>query len=247
MKFEIITVFPEVFPGALSAGLIGRAIQEKKIIIECHNPRDMTTDKHRTVDDTPFGGGPGMVMKVEPLFECVESLGEPRPFVILLSPQGIRFDQKIARWILNQQKRIALICGRYEGVDERVRTHLVDLDLSIGDFILSGGEVAAMVVIESVGRLISGVVGNSESVTGDSLEDNLLKYPQYTRPRDFRGLSVPEVLLSGNHAKIEQWRRDQAILSTKTRRPDLFTCNTTTKNGKRPITSSGDGIKEESE
>jgi tRNA (guanine37-N1)-methyltransferase len=247
MIFEIVTIFPEVFPGVLAAGLIGQAIRDKTIEIRCHNPRDVTVDVHRTVDDAPYGGGAGMVMKPEPLFASIENMGEPRPFVILLSPQGTRFNQQIARRIADQHDRVALICGRYEGVDERVRTHLADLDLSIGDFVLSGGEIAAMAVIESIGRLIPGVVGNTESVSGDSLEENLLKYPQYTRPRDFRGLMVPDILLSGNHAKIEQWRREQALNGTKTRRPDLFSCKTADENGKKPITSYDEAINEESE
>lgn len=231
MRFDVISVFPEVFPGVLGVGVIGQALTDGLIEIRCHNPRDFTRDKHRTVDDTPYGGGAGMVMKPEPLFECLESLGEPAPLKILLSPQGMLFNQKIARNIRAHYSRIALICGRYEGVDERVRAHMVDLDLSIGDYILSGGEIAAMVVIETIARLIPGVVGNHESVATDSLEEDLLKYPQYTRPSEYRGLKVPEVLLSGHHAMIEKWRREQAVEGTRTRRPDLFTCKEPGKNG----------------
>ncbi|MCD4654247.1 tRNA (guanosine(37)-N1)-methyltransferase TrmD [bacterium] len=231
MRFDIITLFPEVFPGVLGIGVIGRALENGLLVLETHNPRDFTTDRHRTVDDAPYGGGPGMVMKPEPIFQCVESLGEPEPFKILLSPQGIPFSQKIASYLFKRHKRIVLICGRYEGVDERIREGLADMDLSIGDYVLSGGEVGAMAVIEVIARLIPGVVGDRESVETDSLEDDLLKYPQYTRPGVFRGMDVPEILLSGNHGMIEKWRKQMARERTRTRRPDLFTCKNTENSG----------------
>ncbi len=239
MRFDVVTIFPETFPGVLESGLSGQALINRTIEIYCHNPRDFTSDKHRSVDDAPFGGGAGMLMKPAPLFECIEHMGQPRPFVVLLSPQGIPFNQKLARSFVDQYDRIAFICGRYEGVDERVRTNLVDMDVSIGDFVLSGGEIAAMAIIETLTRLIPGVVGNQESLTHESLENNLLKYPQYTRPRNYRGLKVPDVLLSGNHALIDKWRQEQSRLRTQTRRPDLFTCNQMNKNDKYPIASDG--------
>jgi tRNA (guanine37-N1)-methyltransferase len=240
MIFDVITIFPEIFPGVLSVGVVGQALEQGKMHIHCHNPRDFTCDRHRSVDDTPYGGGPGMLMKPEPLIACLESLVNPEPLRILLSPQGRLLNQKIAREIQGRFSRIALICGRYEGVDERVRSQ-IDLDLSIGDYVLSGGEIAAMVVIETLSRLIPGVVGNSESVDTDSLEDDLLKFPQYTRPADFRGLTVPDVLLSGNHAQIRKWRREQALLRTRTRRPDLFACKDKDINGNKPLTPDSGG------
>ncbi|HPQ41562.1 MAG TPA: tRNA (guanosine(37)-N1)-methyltransferase TrmD [bacterium] len=231
MRFEVITLFPEVFPGVLGVGVVGRALEKGLITLAMHNPRDFTRDRHRTVDDAPFGGGPGMVMKPEPLFECVENLGDPRPLRILLSPQGEPFTQDAARRLAAGASRIALICGRYEGVDERIRLGLADLDLSVGDYVLSGGEIAAMAVIETMARLIPGVVGDRESVDTDSLEGSLLKYPQYTRPREYRGMTVPDILLSGHHEEIESWRREQSLKRTKTRRPDLFSCNKSEENG----------------
>jgi tRNA (guanine37-N1)-methyltransferase len=240
MRFEIVTIFPEVFPGVLQVGVAGQALMNNLIQIHCHNPRDCTTDKHRSVDDAPFGGGAGMLMKPAPLFDCIESLGEPEPFVILLSPQGIPFNQKIAGYLVDNHDRIAFICGRYEGVDERVRSNLADMDVSVGDYVLSGGEIAAMAIVETITRLIPGVVGNAESLTKESLENNLLKYPQYTRPRNYRGLEVPEILLSGNHAAIDEWRNEQARIRTVTRRPDLFTCKDLDKNDTYRNASFGD-------
>ncbi len=224
IRFDVITLFPELFPGPLAVGVMGRAILNHLFSIHVHNPRDFTRDKHRTVDDTPYGGGPGMIMKPEPLVACIESLGNPAPLRVLLSPQGIPFTQRCAEFLIDRYSHIALICGRYEGIDERVRECSVDMDLSIGDFILTGGELAAMVVMECMARLIPGVVGDAESVSSDSFSDNLLKYPQYTRPLEFRGMKVPDVLISGNHARIDQWRKEQSLLRTQTRRPDLFSC-----------------------
>jgi len=224
VQFSIITIFPEVFPGVLGVGVIGKAIEKGLLTIDTYNPRDYTTDKHRSVDDSPYGGGPGMVMKPEPIFQCVENLGTPEPLKILLSPQGTTFTQTIARKLYADHQRLAFICGRYEGIDERIRDELIDVDISVGDYVLSGGEVAAMAIIETIARLIPGVVGDKESVETDSLEANLLKYPQYTRPASFRGMNVPEVLLSGHHGMIAEWRRKMSLDRTRARRPDLFTC-----------------------
>ncbi len=231
MKFEILTLFPEAFPGLLGMGIIGRALESGLFEIETHNPRDFTHDKHRSVDDYAFGGGPGMLMKPEPLCECLDAMGSPAPFRILLSPQGIPFTQDLALEIYTNHSRISLLCGRYEGVDERIRDHVTDLDLSIGNYVLAGGELAAMVVIETIARLIPGVVGDHDCVTGDSLSDGLLKCPQYTRPAEYRGWKVPEILLSGNHGRIDQWRKEQSLARTKSRRPDLFTCNNDSNDG----------------
>ncbi|MBN1296492.1 tRNA (guanosine(37)-N1)-methyltransferase TrmD [bacterium] len=232
MRFDVITLFPDIFPGVLGVGVVGKALERGLIRLVTHNPRDFTHDRHRTVDDAPYGGGPGMVMKPEPLYACVESLGDPPPLKILLSPQGIPFNQALARELVSRETRIALICGRYEGVDERVRMGLIDLDLSVGDYVLSGGEIAAMAIIETVARLIPGVVGDMESVDTDSLERSRLKYPQYTRPAEFRGMIVPEILISGNHARIDEWRREESLNRTRVRRPDLFACNDPVENGK---------------
>ncbi len=228
MRFDVITLFPEAFPGILGKGVIGRAISKGIIRIETHNPRDFTTDRHRTVDDAPYGGGPGMVMKAQPVVECVESLDHLDPYRILLSPQGTLWNQSLAKKLSRSCRNIVLICGRYEGVDERIRDLVVDLDVSVGDYVLAGGEVAAMVIIETISRLIEGVVGDPKSVESDSLEGNLLKFPQYTRPAQFRNIPVPEILLSGNHAEIAKWRRQKSLIKTKNLRPDLFSCKTQT-------------------
>ncbi len=224
MQFDIITIFPEVFPGPLAVGVVGKAIQSGLIRVLSHNLRDHAHDRHRTVDDSAYGGGPGMVMKPEPVFECIEALNPSNAMRILLSPQGVRFTQQLAVDLLGQHQRFILICGRYEGVDERIRTHASDLDVSIGDYVLAGGELAAMVMIETMARLVPGVVGDQESVETDSLAENLLKYPQYTRPSVYRGHEVPSILLSGNHEEIRAWRRSEAIRRTRTQRPDLFAC-----------------------
>ncbi|MDH5185938.1 MAG: tRNA (guanosine(37)-N1)-methyltransferase TrmD [candidate division WOR-3 bacterium] len=221
MLFQIITIFPEFFSGPLACGVL-RIAHEKKIAgIETINLRDFTHDNYRTVDDAPFGGGAGMILKPEPIFEAVEKIKQDGSHSILLSPQGRRFDQKVAAG-LSQKTHIIIICGRYKGVDERVRKFLVDDEISIGDYILSGGEAAALVIIEAVVRLLPGVVGDEESITTDSFSQNLLDAPYYTRPREFRGLKVPEVLVSGNHEAIRQWRRFQALKATKERRPELL-------------------------
>jgi tRNA (guanine37-N1)-methyltransferase len=222
VDIDILTLFPEVFQGVFNFGIFQRAVEQKLVNIAVHNIRHYTHDKHRTVDDYPYGGGAGMVLKPDPIFEAVESLEkEAETPVILLSPQGRLFCQKIAQE-LSSYRRLILICGHYEGVDERVSEHLVTDEISVGDYVLSGGEPAAMVVVDAVVRLLPGVLGSAESLVDDSHVGGLLEYPQYTRPPVFRGWSVPEVLLSGNHAQIAQWRREQAIRRTMKRRPELI-------------------------
>jgi tRNA (guanine37-N1)-methyltransferase len=222
MQFHVLTIFPEMFDSPLAASLLKKA--QAKGILSCavHNLRDYTTGKHRTVDDTPYGGGQGMVMKPEPVVAALEGvcLSLANPWRIFLSPQGKTLTQaKVTE--LAHRETLVLLCGRYEGVDERIRL-FVDEELSIGDYILSGGEMAALVVIDAVARLIPGVVGRQESVEDESFSHGLLEYPHYTRPEDFRGLLVPEVLLSGNHAEIAAWRRQQSLLRTLHQRPDLL-------------------------
>lgn len=239
MTFDVITIFPEFFSSILDYGLLKRASAGGQVNIRIHDLRDSTGDRHRTVDDRPFGGGPGMVLKPEPLFRAVEALrsadmegSETRLPVILLSPQGRLFNQQIAEE-LARQSRLVLICARYEGVDERVATGLATDEISIGDYVLAGGELAAAVVMESITRLLPGVLGNEESPRQDSFSETagengfssapgLLDCPHYTRPPEFRGLRVPEVLLSGDHGAIRRWRRRQAIARTWQRRPDLL-------------------------
>ncbi len=221
MRVHIVTIFPEFFSGPFDCGPTRIAREKGVLEINLVNPRDFTTDLHRTVDDYPFGGGAGMVMKPEPICEAVESVRTPDSRVILLSPQGKRFDQAMAHR-LKELPHIVLICGRYKGVDERVRVLLVDEEVSIGDYVLAGGEAAAVVVIEAIARLLPGAVGDEDSVATDSFAQGLLDAPLYTRPREFRGLAVPEVLISGNHAAVAKWRREQALLATARRRPDLL-------------------------
>jgi tRNA (guanine37-N1)-methyltransferase len=222
VDIDILTLFPEVFQGVFNFGIFQRAVEQKLVNIGVHNIRDYTHDKHHTADDYPYGGGAGMVLKPDPIFEAVESIEkEAETPVILLSPQGRLFCQKIAQE-LSSHRRLILICGHYEGVDERVSEHLVTDEISVGDYVLSGGEPAAMVIVDAVVRLLPGVLGSAESLVDDSHVGGLLEYPQYTRPPVFRGWSVPEVLLSGNHAQIAQWRREQAIRRTMKRRPELL-------------------------
>jgi tRNA (guanine37-N1)-methyltransferase len=222
MDIDILTLFPQVFQGVFSFGIFQRAVEQKLVSIAVHNIRDYSHDKHHTVDDYPYGGGAGMVLKPDPVFEAVESIKrEAETPVILLSPQGRLFCQQIAQE-LAAYRRLILICGHYEGVDERVSEHLATDEISIGDYVLSGGEPAAVVVIDGVVRLLPGVLGSAESLLDDSHVGGLLEYPQYTRPAVFRGWSVPEVLLSGNHAQIAQWRHEQAIRRTMKRRPELL-------------------------
>ncbi len=224
MKIHVLTLFPEMMTGALSASIVGRAQTQGLVDIHLTNFRDFATDRHRTVDDSPFGGGAGMVLKPEPLFRAVEAIAEaepPRPRVVLMSPQGRPFTQAVAHE-LTLYSHVILICGHYEGFDERIRVHLADDEISIGDYVLTAGELAALVVIDAVVRLLPGVLGNGESATADSFSGGLLEFPQYTRPRDFRGLTVPDILLSGHHKEMASWRRRQSIIRTKIRRPDLL-------------------------
>lgn len=221
MKIDVLTLFPAMFAGPLDESIIMRARKKGLLDLNIHQLRDWTHDRHKTVDDKPFGGGPGMLMKCEPLFAAVESLRRAETKVILLSPSGRKFSQPIARE-LAQEKDLLLITGHYEGFDERVREGLADDELSIGDYVLTNGALPAMVVIDAVARLLPGVLGDDASSTDESFSHGLLEYPQYTRPAEFRGLQVPEVLLNGNHAEIEKWRREQAALRTKEKRPDLM-------------------------
>ena len=229
MQFEVFTLLPEVFPPYLESSILLRARQRELIDVRIHNIRDYAHDKHHVTDDTPYGGGGGMVMKPEPVFEAVESvLGlDPTPAqppatpIILLTPQGRVFTQRIAEE-LSRHERIAMLCGRYEGVDERIREHLVTDEISIGDFVLTGGELPALMVIDAVARLLPGVLGDPTGAEDDSHSMGLLEYPHYTRPPEFRGWKVPDVLLSGDHAKIEKWRREQALMRTFHKRPDML-------------------------
>jgi tRNA (guanine37-N1)-methyltransferase len=221
MKIDVLTLFPAMFAGTLDESIVKRAREAGLLDLKIHNLRDWTHDRHKTVDDRPFGGGPGMLLKVEPLFEAIESLQREKTKVILLSPSGRKFTQEIARE-LAQSEVLLLVCGSYEGFDERVREALADDELSIGDYVLTNGALPAMVVIDAVARLLPGVLGDDESSHDESFSHGLLEYPQYTRPAEFRGMKVPEVLLSGNHAEIEKWRREQAKLRTEKQRPDLL-------------------------
>jgi len=217
---EILTLFPEMFPGPLSAGVTGRGLASGLVTLSVHYLRDYTHDRHRQVDDVPYGGGAGMVLKPEPIFEAVRARAGKGP-VILLTPQGELLNQGLVRELARHDD-LYLICGRYEGVDERVATNLVDKEISIGDYVLTGGELPAMVVIDAVSRLVAGVLGSEESPKDESFDQHLLEYPHYTRPADFEGHPVPEVLRSGHHAEIERWRRAQAAERTRRRRPDLL-------------------------
>jgi len=239
MRIDIVTLFPEICRAPLSESMMKRA-QEKSIVdLHIHNLRDWTTDKHHVVDDAPFGGGQGMVMKPEPIFAAVEDLKAKTlnaqrstsnaqskikfqtPKIILMSPAGRRFDQEMARQ-LSQEPHLIIISGHYEGVDHRVIEHLIDLEISIGDYVLTNGAIAAVVLVDSIVRLLPGALGHEQSATDDSFSSDLLEAPQYTRPADFRNWKVPEILLSGNHAEILKWRKEQAINRTRNNRPDLF-------------------------
>ena len=222
MRIDIVTIFPGIFESPLRESLLGRAIGAGLVDVRVHDLRDATTDKHRQVDDESYGGGPGMVMKPEPVFAAVESLGSGDRRTLLLSPAGRRLDQDLARE-LAAESWLVLICGRYEGVDERVVEGLPAEEVSIGDYVVAGGEVPALVVLEAVTRLVPGVIGREESHEQDSFgEDGILDHPHYTRPAEFRGMRVPETLLSGNHAEIERWRREAALEKTRRNRPDLL-------------------------
>lgn len=223
MRFDILSIFPEMFPFLIDYGIVGRAVERGKIQINVVNIRDFAEGPHLMTDDRPFGGGDGMVMKPEPIFRSLESIPKVKGKrkVVLLTPQGQLFDQSIAQ-SLSTLQQIILICGRYEGVDERVRSRYVNMEISIGDYILTGGELPAMIVVEAVSRLIPGILGGERSHIEESFEDCLLEYPQYTRPRVFKGDEVPSVLLSGDHKKIRLWRRAQSIKRTLEKRPDLL-------------------------
>jgi tRNA (guanine37-N1)-methyltransferase len=220
VRVDVFTIFPDLVDGFADASLLGRARKGGLLDVRVHDLRQATSDPHRSVDDSPFGGGAGMVLMPEPLFAAVEQTDPPRP-LLLLGPGGRTFDQAWARELV-AHGGFSLLCGRYEGVDERVRRHLVDGELSIGDYVLAGGEVAAMVVLEAVGRLVPGVMGNDESAGDESFGDGLLEYPHYTRPASFRGWEVPPVLTSGDHARVDRWRRAQALRRTIEARPDLI-------------------------
>jgi tRNA (guanine37-N1)-methyltransferase len=230
LRFDIITIFPEFFREAIDCGIVRRARNAGLVEIVAHDLRQWTTDKHHVVDDRPFGGGDGMVLKPEPIFAAVEALTgaarredlPPQTRVVLLSAQGKVFSQRLAQDLSNSDLRIVLLCGRYEGVDERVSEALVTDEISIGDYVLSGGEPAAMVMIDAVVRLLPGALGSETSALYESFSEGLLDYPQYTRPPEFRGMKVPEVLLSGNHAEIARWRKEAALQKTRRKRPDLL-------------------------
>lgn len=224
LRIDLLTLFPEMFTGPVDVSIIQRARKSGLLDLRVHNLRDYTHDNYKTVDDRPFGGGPGMVLKPEPIFEAVEAVADEATRVILMSPAGRPFDQTAARE-LAREERLLFICAAYEGVDERVRQELADDELSIGDYILTNGSLAAMVVIDAVTRLLPGALGDEQSALDESFSQGLLEYPHYTRPAEYRGWKVPPVLLSGNHAEIEKWRREQAALRTQTRRPDLWKKN----------------------
>jgi len=223
MKFDILTLFPNMFLSPFKESILGKAIQRGLIQIRIINIRDFASGRHKVVDDTPYGGGQGMVMKIEPIAKAVDWIKaeDPSVWTIYLTPQGKLFNQDIAR-DLSLRSHIVLLCGRYEGVDERVREFIVDEEISIGDYVLTGGEFAAMVIIDAVSRLLPGVLGNEISAKDDSFSNPILEYPQYTRPPEFRGYEVPKVLLSGNHSAISLWRRKEALKRTSMRRPDLL-------------------------
>ena len=221
VKIDVLTLFPAMFAGPLDESIVKRARETGRLVLTVHNLRDYTHDRHKTVDDKPFGGGPGMLLKPEPIFAAVESLARERAQVILLTPSGRTFNQAIARE-LAQHEHLLLVCGSYEGFDERVREHLADDELSIGDYVLTNGALPAMVIIDAVTRLMPGVLGDDESSQDESFSHGWLEHPHYTRPADFRGMKVPEVLLSGNHAEIARWRAEQSEKRTKERRPDLM-------------------------
>ena len=246
MRIDVVTMFPKLFPGPLEAGIIGRALDDQLLCLHVHDLRGFAPGPHHQVDDETFGGGAGMVLKPEPLFAAVEhverQLRPPQPQkgpVILLSPQGKRLIQEdVVR--LSDASQLTLICGRYEGVDERVRESLIDAEISIGDFVLTGGELASMVLIEAIGRLQPGALGDPESARHDSFSDGLLDHPHYTRPAEFRALQVPPVLRSGDHGKIRRWRRQQALLNTARKRPDLLAARNLSEEEQRLLAETTD-------
>ncbi len=226
MRFDVLTLFPDMFPGYLSQSLLNKAIEKSLVSVNIHDIRVWSTDKHQKIDDRPFGGGPGMILMVEPVVNCVrtvQAMAKPAGKVIMLTPQGQRLDQKLVER-LTVEPRMILLCGRYEGFDQRVTDILEPMEVSVGDYILNGGEVAAMVMIDALVRMVPGVLGDENSSWDDSFSrgNRMLEYPQYTRPREFEGLEVPEVLLSGNHQEIERWRREKSLENTRLRRSDLI-------------------------
>ena len=226
MKFDVMTLFPDMVRGVLSESIIGRAQNGGLIGVECHDIRDYTTDKHRKVDDTPYGGGVGMVLTCQPIFDCYKSIREKIPEgnssrVIYMSPKGRIFSHEIAKE-LSSYDNLIFLCGHYEGVDQRILDEIVDEEISIGDYVVTGGEIPACIVIDAVSRLIDGVLSSSECYEGESVASGILEYPQYTKPREFHGREVPEILLSGDHAKIDRWRLEQAVEITRERRPDML-------------------------
>jgi tRNA (guanine37-N1)-methyltransferase len=255
MQFEVFTLLPEVFPSYLETSIIKRARERGLIDVRVHNIRDYTTDKHHTTDDTPYGGGGGMVMKPDPIFKAIETVldinpdqASPTPAsnipIILLTPQGRVFTQTIAQE-LSQYPRIALLCGRYEGIDERIREHLVTDEISIGDYVLTGGELPTLILIDAISRLLPDVLGDPTGAQDDSHAMGLLEYPHYTRPPEFRGWKVPDVLLTGAHAKIDKWRREQALLRTMRKRPDMLEKAELTKADKKFLDSLQPEVKSE--
>ncbi len=226
MRIDVLTLFPNMFSGPLDESIIKRARSQGLLELRIHNLRDYTHDRHRTVDDKPFGGGPGMLLKPEPVFEAIENLVEEDTRVVLLAPTGRTMNQAIVN-DLARRPQLLLVCGSYEGFDERIREHLADDELSIGDYVLTNGALPAMIIIDAVTRLLPGALGDAESALEESFSDGLLEYPQYTRPADFRGMKVPDVLLSGNHAEIAKWRLEQSRARTRERRPDLLGTNET--------------------
>ena len=224
MRFDVLTIFPEIFTSPLRYSIVKRAIDMGALELSIHNLRDYTVDKAKTTDDYPFGGGPGMIMKVEPIFNFIKAIRESDTEVILLSPQGEKFNQKLAIE-LSTRKHIVLICGRYKGVDERIREHLIDREISTGDYITSGGEIPALIIIDAVSRLLPNVLGNFDSAESDSFMNGRLDAPYYTRPREFQGMCIPSILLSGDHKKIEEWRIRESLKKTMSQRPDLLDLN----------------------
>ena len=233
MKFDILTLFPGMFSGPFDESIIKRAKDKQLIDISLHNIRDWATDRHQTADDAPYGGGAGMVMKPGPLADCIDSVKamHPSSTVVLTSPQGRRLTHRVALE-LAQRTGLIIVCGRYEGIDERIRTLYAEDDISLGDFVLSGGEIAAMTIVDSITRLIPGALGSNESAEADSFSDGLLEYPHYTRPPEFKGLTVPETLLSGNHELIRKWRRKESLRKTRILRPDLLSFTVLTREDK---------------
>lgn len=221
LRFDIITIFPDIFKPVLNESILKRAQEKKKITFKIHDLRNFTLDKHRKVDDRPFGGGPGMVMMAQPIVDAVKKIkGKRKATVVLMCPTGKKLNQRLAHQ-LAESKNLIIICGHYEGIDERVRQMVADESICIGDYVLTGGELPAMVLVDCVARLLPGVLGKEESLQWESFKENLLEYPQFTRPSNFRGIKVPSVLLSGNHKAIEKWRQEQSLARTKKNRPDL--------------------------